>query len=72
MNSIVGQRLPESREASGTLKFVKRWKIMAGTPLECVLTVIGDKARVFDYKYNWWQRVWYKYWWQRGLWTVSK
>jgi len=68
MKSIIGQRLPVSKEAVITLKRPTTQMIMVGTPLEAYCTFFDGQLGRVCYKYPWHQRVWYSFLSRHGMW----
>jgi len=68
MRSIIGKRLPDSREATIYLKRPSQQMIMVGTPLECCMKFFDGQLSEIHYKYSWPQRVWYSFLSRHGMW----
>lgn len=70
MKSIIGQKLPVSREASGTLRRPNWQHVMPGSVLEANLKFFDNRFSETHYKHNWIKRVWYTSTIGRRYWKV--
>ena len=68
MKSIIGQRLPVSREATIRLKRRTTQMIMVGTPMEGQATFFNGTFSHVIYKYSWVKRKWYSFLSRHGMW----
>lgn len=68
MKSIIGQKLPVSREATIKLRFPSQRMVSVGTPRECCVKFMDLEVVQISYKYSWWRRHWYSFLSRHGKW----
>lgn len=59
MKTIIGQRLPVSREATIKLRRPNWQHVLPGSVLEANMKFFDNRLHEIIYKHAWWKRIWY-------------